>query len=196
MFGSFAATVIRIPQEEIKVACQSLQSPHALSALLSLYLSRGFFGLYRNAPIVIVRDVLWHTISYTLFQWLRSSSTRSDNLSQRRELLLGAVAGLVACVLTHPLDVMRTVLMVRGPTPLYLLHSSPQTSPERLSIGSLLSELRSQKGALSSGLLYRIAYLAPMSAISYTAYDLLLRSFARRASATKARLERDKSPLV
>jgi hypothetical protein len=114
MFGSFVATIIRIPQEEIKVACQSLQSPNALSALLSLYRAHGFFGFYRNAPIVILRDVLWHSISYSLFQSLRSSS---KHRSQRQELLLGGLVGIIACVVTHPLDVIRTVLMVTPSSP-------------------------------------------------------------------------------
>jgi hypothetical protein len=117
--GAFAATIIRIPQEEIKVACQSAKYPNAFVAVTSLYGSSGLFGFYRNAPIIILRDVLWHSLSYSLFHFLKTphnSTQQIDRFSQRtqgrNEILLGTFVGALACLLTHPLDVIRTVLMV------------------------------------------------------------------------------------
>lgn len=112
--GSLIATIIRIPQEEIKVACQSQRYSNAIEAFISLYKLHGLNGFYRNGLIVILRDVLWHTISYTLFQTLKSYHLKKSqhHFSKKKELVIGVFVGTIACILTHPLDVIRTVMMV------------------------------------------------------------------------------------
>lgn len=108
------ATILRIPQEEIKVACQSNQYSNAIEAFILLYQRHGLFGFYRNGLVVILRDVLWHSISYTLFHAIKSLHYQKYQVqfSQKKELLFGAFVGALACILTHPLDVIRTVKMV------------------------------------------------------------------------------------
>jgi hypothetical protein len=110
--GAFVAASIRIPQEEIKVACQSAKYPNAIIALTSLYQTRGFLGFYRNAPIILLRDVLWHALSYSLFHFIKRNNSTKERFSPRKEIFLGVFVGALACLLTHPLDVIRTVLMV------------------------------------------------------------------------------------
>lgn len=112
--GAFMATLIRVPQEEIKIACQSMKYSNLFHAVVSFYQTGGLIGFYKNAQVVIIRDVLWHTLSYTLIQCGKSYYFKKNNKSLpiRYEFLLGGLIGMIACLLTHPLDVIRTILMV------------------------------------------------------------------------------------
>lgn len=124
--GAFTATLIRIPQEEIKVACQSSKYSNIFHAMNSIYHTNGIFGFYRNAPIVIIRDILWHTISYTLVQQLKSSYLKKykQQIPIKYEFFFGGIIGMIACLLTHPLDVLRTIMMVGSPQSNHIPSSS------------------------------------------------------------------------
>ncbi len=120
--GALVATIIRIPQEEIKVDCQSFKYRHAFDAFFSRYQLHGFSGFYQNAPVLIFRDILWHSFSYTLFHAIKSYSANKYgcHISQKQEFLLGGFVGVLTCVFTHPLDVIKTIKMVWIESVIYL----------------------------------------------------------------------------
>ena len=149
--GASCAGLIRIPQEVVKQGCMVELYPHAFAAVTTIAKTKGLAGFYKGAVATLSRDVLWNSLSFSIFRLLLDIIRSKDPQVQ---YVLGIVAGCSAACATHPLDVAKTRVM---------------TSQAAVK-GSLLDQLANlvkDEGwpVLFSGLAPRLFYLGPLASL-------------------------------
>ena len=80
-------------------------------------------------------------------------------------LLLGCLGGVVACVLTHPIDIIKTRIMTTAAT----------TGAQQSIMAGISSMVEAEGyGVLFAGLLPRLLHMSPFAAIVLSAYTTIL----------------------
>jgi solute carrier family 25 protein 39/40 len=177
------------PIELIRTIQTASQDPHNTAAPasrrsvaavgLDIFRTSGFTGLYRGWTATVLRDVPYSAIYWLVFESLKplvskqllhykesdSEIKSHSSHSTSSTFVAGSLAGLVAAVITHPFDVLKT---------------QQQLSQEKSSKGhtngaggtSLATILRrGGLGALYSGLSLRLSTVIPGGAIMVTVYE-------------------------
>jgi hypothetical protein len=135
---------------------------------------------------------MWNSISLCLFQlfkelW-RNRSRRlgevSDTIPAGLLALMSAFAGLVAGLLSHPIDVLKTAIMTheKGLPPDSYIDTAAYGTVD-LWTHRLMSFVSGRSlfiPPLSSGLRERMLYLAAMSTITLGVYDSMLALLRKR----------------
>ena len=120
--GEVAACAVRVPTEVVKQRAQASQhasSMEGLKYILSLRHTHGFNTmwreLYRGWSVTIIREVPFTVIQFPLWEAMKKwQCHRSGNIeaSASESALFGCVSGGVAAILTTPLDVLKTRMML------------------------------------------------------------------------------------
>ncbi|KAL1527788.1 hypothetical protein AB1Y20_009172 [Prymnesium parvum] len=162
--GALAASVIRVPQEVIKQRCQADIYPNAAKGFQLLLSTEGPAGFYKGYLATISRDVPWNALSFMFFAQAKTlfKKATGETPTAGQNLALGAVAGMAAAVIMTPVDVVKTRLM---------------TGSASGGIISVMQGIVRDEGAatLMKGVLPRVAFLAPLAALTLGLYD----SFAK-----------------
>ena len=149
--GAACAGAIRIPQEVMKQGCMVELYPNALVAFSTILAEKGLAGFYKGAVATITRDVMWNSLSFSIFRLLLDYANTSNPKAQYS---LGIAAGWLAALATHPFDVAKTRVM---------------TSSGDLTVGlfAQLAGLVEAEGwqVLLSGLVPRLLYLGPLASL-------------------------------
>ncbi|KAH8058496.1 hypothetical protein JL721_9519 [Aureococcus anophagefferens] len=106
--GAACAGAIRIPQEVMKQGCMVELYPNALVAFSAILAEKGLAGFYKGAVATITRDVMWNSLSFSIFRLLLDYANTSNPKAQYS---LGIAAGWLAALATHPFDVAKTRVM-------------------------------------------------------------------------------------
>lgn len=167
-----ASSVVTVPGEFVK---QQLQVGHYSSlseALQSVYLTSGLPGFFHGYDGVVYRDIPFTMLELGLYDAFKNmvrqtrSSTDPGPPAAWEDVVAAAATGCVAAVVTTPLDTIKTKLMVDdyGGASFFDCFAS---TVEQHGVWSLFA-----------GLLARIAWIGPSTAIYLPTYDLLKRLFA------------------
>mmetsp|Transcript_9287 Transcript_9287/g.56544 ORF Transcript_9287/g.56544 Transcript_9287/m.56544 type:complete len:353 (+) Transcript_9287:52-1110(+) len=126
--ANLAASLLRVPPEVVKQRVQTGLHRHALDALLSIAREDGVRGFYRGYGAQLMRDIPYAMAQFGTYEALKRRADGSSEPSTsshvptkgrtrrtgRRALQAlgrGACAGAVACVITTPMDVVKTRMM-------------------------------------------------------------------------------------
>lgn len=117
--GEVAACLVRVPTEVIKTRMQT--SSYGSSAASSLAVARsvlhkdGIGAFYRGFGITVMREIPFTSLQFPLYEYLKyrlSLALESRPLHASEAAICGSVAGGVAAILTTPLDVLKTRVML------------------------------------------------------------------------------------
>lgn len=123
--ANLAASLLRVPPEVVKQRVQTGLHRHALVAVASIAREDGVRGFYRGYGAQLMRDIPYAMAQFGTYEALKrrvdgsyEPSTSSHGATKRRTgrralhaLGRGACAGAVACVITTPMDVVKTRMM-------------------------------------------------------------------------------------
>lgn len=174
--GSLARSVAVIAVCPIELLRTKLQAQHGhnyrdlLGVLNSTIKTKGLFSLWRGLYPMLLRDVpfsITYWIGYEYFK-LQFTLSLEPRYYPVVPFAAGSLSGIIAAVLTNPLDVVKTHMQVD------LGKSGPNA--KRLGAGSLASvveKIVSKHGfsGLYAGLVPRCVKIAPACAIMITSYE-------------------------
>lgn len=178
VLGDLTGSLWLTPSELIKQQLQNMhssgtaaaQSTSAWQVLRQCWQQYGIAGLYRGYSGQVARDVPFRAIQLLLFEDGRERLERRQQrpLTSFENLVMGAYAGSVTAAVTTPLDVIKTRLM----TDRTYRHAGE----------AFWQLLRTQPRALFRGIVPRVTYIAPSSAIFFIVYTFLQRQWGARVA--------------
>lgn len=178
--ANLAASLLRVPPEVVKQRVQTGLHRHALDAVASIAREDGVRGFYRGYGAQLVRDIPYAMAQFGTYEALKRRvdassvpSTSHDAAARRTRrtgrralhaLGRGACAGAVACVITTPMDVVKTRMMTaRGK----MVHGNGTWR-------STAKQVWRESGprGFMRGVTPRLLYKMPSSAIFLVAYEI------------------------
>ncbi|KAL6111846.1 slc25a26 [Pungitius sinensis] len=128
--GEIVACLFRVPTEVVKQRTQASPSSTTYHMLLATLREEGVRGLYRGYGSTVLREIPFSLVQFPLWEYLKTlwSQRQGHTLYSWQAAVCGAFAGGVAAVVTTPLDVAKTRIMLakagsttaRGNIPLVL----------------------------------------------------------------------------
>ncbi|KAM7538240.1 hypothetical protein Aperf_G00000059596 [Anoplocephala perfoliata] len=132
--GEFTSMVLWVPCENVKQSAQSRPSDSLRSIFRSYVRHEGWIGLYRGYASTVVRDLPCALIQFPIWEALKGFFARRNylrlllehpgenhcspstaNLSGFQFALCGFLSGAIAGLVTTPLDVAKTRIMLAEP---------------------------------------------------------------------------------
>ncbi|XP_077232994.1 uncharacterized protein LOC143874288 [Tasmannia lanceolata] len=165
--ASFCSTVlgtaVRIPCEVLKQRLQAGIFDNVGEAIVGTLRQDGFRGFFRGTGATLCREVPFYVAGMGLYAEAKKAAQQllRRDLEPWETILVGALSGGLAAVVTTPFDVMKTRMM-----------TAPQGVPVSMSIVAF-SILR-QDGPLGlfKGALPRFFWIAPLGAMNFAGYEL------------------------
>jgi len=116
--GEILACVIRVPVEVIKQRQQAGVHSSSTHIFRSILASEGFIGLYRGYLTTVLREIPFSFIQFPLWEWSKKkwSQKQDREVSPWQSSICGAVSGGIAAVVTTPLDVAKTRIILANKT--------------------------------------------------------------------------------
>lgn len=117
--AGLASSVIRVPTEVVKTRMQTGEFKHAFTALKTIVAREGAKGIFAGYGSFLLRDLPFDAIEFVTYEQLKKGY-KSVVLKDSRDLnagehsLFGAGAGAATGLVTTPLDVLKTRLMIQG----------------------------------------------------------------------------------
>jgi len=117
--AGLASSIVRVPTEVVKTRMQTKEFNNALTALKTIALKEGSKGLFAGYGSFLLRDLPFDAIEFVTYEQLKKVY-KVGALRDGRELnpgehsVCGAMAGAVTGLVTTPLDVLKTRLMLQG----------------------------------------------------------------------------------
>ena len=168
--GALGASIVRVPQEVLKQRVQADIYPNAAVGFVKMVQDNGVGAFYKGYVATVSRDVPWNALSFMFFAQAKSifKKVTGDAPTTDQNLALGALSGMTAAVIMTPIDVVKTRLM---------------TGQATGGIG-VLSQIVREEGAatLMKGVVPRVAFLAPLAALTLSFYEAIGNELVRAAS--------------
>lgn len=193
--GDVAASLVRVPCEVLKQRLQVGVYTDVRAALSSIGVS-GFRKLYAGLGAQLTRDVPYAAAEFVVYENLKAAALKraaaaqpfrdaDRELGRRESLLVGAVAGAFAAIISNPADVVKTRLMTQvRPGAGAMLGAGMARVPYR-GVRDAMVRVAREEGlnAFAKGITPRIATKALQSAMFFAAYEGLRRAFGRALGA-------------
>jgi len=105
--------LIRVPVEVVKQRAQA-SSATSFSIFKRTISREGFKGLYRGYLSTVVREVPFSFIQFPIWEFLKKnwSISQRHSIKPWQSTICGAIAGGMAALITTPLDVAKTKIML------------------------------------------------------------------------------------
>ncbi|XP_077239551.1 uncharacterized protein LOC143880431 [Tasmannia lanceolata] len=173
--ASFCSTVlgtaVRIPCEVLKQRCQAGIFDNVGEAIVGTLRQDGFRGFFRGTGATLCREVPFYVAGMGLYEEAKKAAQQllRRDLEPWETILVGALSGGLASVVTTPFDVMKTRMM-----------TAPQGLPVSMSMVAF-SILR-QEGPLGlfKGAVPRFFWIAPLGAMNFAGYELARKAMDRK----------------
>ena len=197
LLGNALSSVILVPKEVVKSRMQAGAPGGVAAVLASAIRTRGVRGLYAGYLPTLMRNAPSNMISFSAYEALRWAALAAQRARVRRQggnadeltalppavtAVAGALAGCLAAVATHPLDLVKTRLQTQGAV-------APVGAALYAGVAGTLRAVAREEGArgLARGLSTRVTYNALFSAVGLAAFEAAKRAIAaRRAEAEDA----------
>jgi solute carrier family 25 protein 39/40 len=167
----FAATMVA-PLELIRTNAQAESKPPSLLQMTrNIARKQGIPAFWRGLSPTLWRDVPFSAFYWVMVEMMRQSEfLKKQNSTAVTSLVAGSTSGVVAAILTHPFDVIKTRRQV---------FDLANTNPPTKSTLAMVSKIIQQDGiqGLYVGILPRCAKIAPSAAIMLTSYEVGKRFF-------------------
>uniref|UniRef100_A0AC34RHY3 Mitochondrial carrier protein n=1 Tax=Panagrolaimus sp. JU765 TaxID=591449 RepID=A0AC34RHY3_9BILA len=159
--AEFISCLTRVPIEVLKQRAQ-IGSGHSLLFLAKRIIRRdGFIGLYRGFGPMIALEIPFSFIEIPVWEFLRrecANFTNQEKCGPFQSAVAGSIAGCFAAVLTTPLDVTKTRIML---------------SDENKSMWKTLFQIRREEGIrkLFAGTIPRTAWMGFGGFVFFFAFE-------------------------
>ncbi|KAL4451237.1 hypothetical protein ABPG77_009309 [Micractinium sp. CCAP 211/92] len=117
--AGLASSLVRVPTEVVKTRMQTGEFTHAWTALTTILRTEGRRGIFAGYGSFLLRDLPFDAIEFFAYEAAKSTYQKTV-LRGEREMnpaehsVFGAAAGAVTGLVTTPLDVLKTRLMLDG----------------------------------------------------------------------------------
>jgi solute carrier family 25 S-adenosylmethionine transporter 26 len=117
--AGLASSVIRVPTEVVKTRMQTGEFKHAFTALKTIIAREGARGIFAGYGSFLLRDLPFDAIEFVTYEQLKKGYKSvvlkdSRDLNPAEHSVFGAGAGAATGLVTTPLDVLKTRLMIQG----------------------------------------------------------------------------------
>lgn len=112
--GEVVACLIRVPSEVVKQRAQVSASSKTLQIFYTILSEEGIQGLYRGYKSTVLREIPFSLVQFPLWESLKAlwSWRQGHVVDSWQSAVCGAFAGGFAAVVTTPLDVAKTRIML------------------------------------------------------------------------------------
>lgn len=104
---------LRVPVDVVKQRLQVCRYNHLSEGIRHIVQTDGLRGFYRGFGATLFRDIPFSCIQFPLYEWLNRQSGATTPLQRA---LVGCFSGSVAALVTTPLDVVKTRVMLNEST--------------------------------------------------------------------------------
>lgn len=117
--AGLASSIIRVPTEVVKTRMQTGEFKHAFTALKTIVAREGARGIFAGYGSFLLRDLPFDAIEFVTYEQLKKGYKNlvlkdSRDLNPGEHSVFGAGAGAATGLITTPLDVLKTRLMIQG----------------------------------------------------------------------------------
>ncbi|KAJ8760288.1 hypothetical protein K2173_011700 [Erythroxylum novogranatense] len=180
--STFLGTAIRIPCEVLKQRLQAGMFNNVGVAILGTWNEDGIKGFFRGTGATLFREVPFYVAGMGLYAESKKVAQQllTRDLEPWETILVGALSGGLAAVVTTPFDVMKTRMMTaRG-------RSMPMTMVA-ISIFRNEGPLGLFKGAVP-----RFFWIAPLGAMNFAGYELAKKALNKTEEQTNDQMSQRK----
>lgn len=188
VLGDLTGSLWLTPSEVIKQQLQTAAAggggavngapANVAEAIARVWRRKGPRGFYQGYSGQVARDVPFRAIQLLTFEECRERYARARGnraLTPAENLAIGALVGTVTAAVTNPLDVIKTRLMTSS------------GDEYRNAVHAMWHVLRHEPMALTRGMVPRVVYIAPSSAIFFLVYTTLQRRLRARQAQQRRR---------
>jgi len=190
IMGDLTGSVWLCPSEVIKQQMQAGMHSNMAAAVRGIWQNAGPKGFYQGYLSQISRDVPFRAcqlVSYELVKsnYIKFTTKRSESngecASTRRlmaweGMVVGAIAGSISAAVTNPLDVLKTRMMTGQ------AYGAASVVP---AVRAILA--KEGPRALFAGVVPRVVYVGPSSAIFFLVYEYVHAKTAAAAASTSTK---------
>lgn len=155
--ASLASCAVGIPQEVLKQRLVTKIYPDFGTAVKTILKNEGLKGFYTGWAPTVARNLPYVVTTFTCFNHWKGQElkkTESTSLDQKTSLRFGMGAALIGCLVTQPMDVIKTRMMTQAASNLV-----PYSSAVNCAVDIVKTE---GVTAFLAGLPPRAAYLSPL----------------------------------
>lgn len=161
--STFLGTAVRIPCEVLKQRCQAGLFDNVGEAIIGTWNQDGLKGFFRGTGATLCREVPFYVAGMGLYAESKKAAQKllERELEPWETIMVGALSGGLAAVVTTPFDVMKTRLM-----------TAPQGRP--VSMSMIAFSILRHEGPLGlfKGAVPRFFWIAPLGAMNFAGYEL------------------------
>jgi len=114
--GEINACLIRVPVENVKQRRQALSMKHnsSLTVIKDIFKLEGVKGFYRGYSTTVMREIPFSLIQFPIWEKLKKvwKNHQGTEIEAWQSAVCGSFSGAVSAVLTTPLDVAKTRIML------------------------------------------------------------------------------------
>lgn len=175
--AGLASSIVRVPTEVVKTRMQTGEFKHAFTALKTIVTREGARGIFAGYGSFLLRDLPFDAIEFVSYEQMKRSY-KAIVLKDSRELnpgehsIFGAAAGAFTGLVTTPLDVLKTRLMIQG------------SSGQYKNVVDCAVQIAKQEGAaaLLKGWQPRVIWIGVGGSIFFTALEASKKFYAPKHS--------------
>jgi len=154
------------PFDVIKQRMQIHSSKGMVKCGLNILHKEGIGAFYVSYPTTLLMNIPFNSLHFIIYEYYRKKLNPSGKYDPKSHIIAGAMAGGIASVITNPLDVTKTLLQLRGTSA-----DSTIVNANGLWQASKIIYKRNGLIGFTKGMVPRMLYNMPSTAISWTAYE-------------------------
>ncbi|KAK3015698.1 hypothetical protein RJ639_006187 [Escallonia herrerae] len=181
--STFLGTAVRIPCEVLKQRLQAGIFDNVGEAIVGTWHQDGLKGFFRGTGATLCREVPFYVAGMGLYAESKKVVQQlvGRELEPWETIVVGALSGGLAAVVTTPFDVMKTRMM-----------TAPQGRPLKMSIIALSILRHEGPLGLFKGAIPRFFWIAPLGAMNFAGYELAKKAMDKNEEQSIEQLSRKK----
>jgi len=154
------------PFDVIKQRMQVQNTKGILDCGINILRKEGVGAFYVSYPTTLLMNIPFNSIHFIIYEYYRKKLNPTGKYDPKSHIIAGAMAGGIASIITNPLDVSKTLLQLRGTS-----SDSSIIHANGLWKASKIIYKRNGLIGFTKGMVPRMLYNMPSTAISWTAYE-------------------------
>ncbi|XP_021896810.1 mitochondrial substrate carrier family protein C [Carica papaya] len=168
--STFLGTAVRIPCEVLKQRLQAGIFDNVQEAIVGTWHQDGLKGFFRGTGATLCREVPFYVAGMGLYAESKKVAQKllGRELEPWETIVVGALSGGLAAVITTPFDVMKTRMM-----------TAPQGRPVSMSMVAFSILRHEGPLGLFKGAVPRFFWIAPLGAMNFAGYELARKAMVK-----------------
>jgi len=168
--GAIATVLSEAVLNPFDVVKQRQQIEHTSKSMINCGMNilrkEGVGAFYVSYPTTLLMNIPFNSIHFIIYEYYRKKLNPTGKYDPKSHIIAGAMAGGIASIVTNPLDVSKTLLQLRGT-------SADSTIAHANGLWQASKIIYQKNGLIgfTKGMVPRMLYNMPSTAISWTAYE-------------------------